>query len=196
MTVYTYEPHPRVASRQEEGPATSSDVTVGINARIGVAITRAVGTMWACYLVSTVMLGWILLSSAQIIRFDPYPFALLLFLGNIVQLLLMFVIMVGQQVIGAAADRRAVQTFLDAEATLHECGQLQDHLELQDDLIAESSVDGEAILQECREIQDHLEVQDHLIARLLSRAGPEGERRVTAPEQANSHARTQRTGAP
>lgn len=169
MTVYTYEPHPHVASRQEQGPATSSNVTVGTNARIGVAITRAVGTMWACYLASTIILGWILLSSADVTRFDPYPFALLLFLGNIVQLLLMFVIMVGQQVISAAADRRAVQTFLDAEATLHECSQ----------------------------IQDHLEVQDHLIVRLLSTgSGSESERPVSAPEEANSNTRTQRTRAP
>jgi hypothetical protein len=63
---------------------------------------------------------------------DPYPFAFLLFLGNIVQLLLMFVIMVGQQVLGAASDKRAVVTYQDAEAILHECLQMQEHLTAQD----------------------------------------------------------------
>ncbi|MBS1196166.1 MAG: hypothetical protein H6R33_886, partial [Actinobacteria bacterium] len=51
---------------------------------------------------------------------------------NIVQLLLMFVILVGQQVLGAASDKRAVETYQDAEATLHECLELQRHLTAQD----------------------------------------------------------------
>ena len=44
----------------------------------------------------------------------------------------MFVIMVGQQVLGAASDKRAVVTYQDAEAILHECLQMQDHLTAQD----------------------------------------------------------------
>jgi hypothetical protein len=40
--------------------------------------------------------------------------------------------MVGQQVLGAASDRRAVVTYQDAEAILHECLQMQDHLNAQD----------------------------------------------------------------
>ena len=39
--------------------------------------------------------------------FDPYPFAFLLFLGNIVQLLLMPLIMVGQNLQTVHADARA-----------------------------------------------------------------------------------------
>jgi hypothetical protein len=56
----------------------------------------------------------------------------LLFLSSLTQLLLMFVIMVGQQVIGKAADKRAAQTYLDAEAVLHACETLQAHLRAQD----------------------------------------------------------------
>jgi uncharacterized membrane protein len=88
--------------------------------------------MWAFYIAAGFMALWMILSEAGVISFDPYPFAFLLFLGNIVQLLLMFVIMVGQQVLGAAADKRAVQTYEDAEATLHECLELQRHLTAQD----------------------------------------------------------------
>jgi hypothetical protein len=44
----------------------------------------------------------------------------------------MFVIMVGQQVLGAASDKRAVVTYQDAEAILHECLQMQEHLTAQD----------------------------------------------------------------
>ena len=40
--------------------------------------------------------------------------------------------MVGQQVIGKAADKRAVRTYyLDAEAVLHACERLQAHLRAQ-----------------------------------------------------------------
>jgi hypothetical protein len=52
-----------------------------------------------------------------------------------VQLIFMFVIMVGQDVLGQAGDRRAQQTFLDAEAVLHECARLQHHLTAQDKVI-------------------------------------------------------------
>jgi uncharacterized membrane protein len=88
--------------------------------------------MTAFYLATIFQFGWIGLAQAGVIRFDPYPFSFLLFLSSLTQLLLMFVIMVGQQVIGKAADQRAVQTFLDAEAVLHACERLQAHLRAQD----------------------------------------------------------------
>ncbi len=47
----------------------------------------------------------------------------------------MFVIMVGQDVLRRAGDQRAQQTFLDAEAILHECRRLQLHLTAQDKAI-------------------------------------------------------------
>ena len=68
---------------------------------------------------------------------DPYPWALMLLVfGGIMQMLLMIAIMVGQQVLGGAADKRAVQTYQDAEAILHECQQLQAHLQSQDQLLS------------------------------------------------------------
>ena len=113
-------------------PVQTDDHRVGFNGRLGAAITRAVGTMWAFYVAAGFMGAWMLLSLVGIVRFDPYPFAFLLFLGNIVQLLLMFVIMVGQNVLGQAADDRALNTFHDAEAILHECRRIQRHLAEQD----------------------------------------------------------------
>lgn len=68
----------------------------------------------------------------QLSGLDPYPYPFLLFLSSLTQLVLMFVITVGQQVIGQAADRRAAQTYLNAEATLHACERLQAHLRAQD----------------------------------------------------------------
>jgi hypothetical protein len=68
---------------------------------------------------------------------DGYPFPLMLLVfGGIIQMLLMIAIMVGQQVLGGAADKRASQTYKDAEAILHECQQLQAHLQAQDEAMA------------------------------------------------------------
>jgi uncharacterized membrane protein len=132
MTTYTHAPHPRTTERPPSPPQSAHEY-VGFNGRLGAAITKGVGTMWAFYIAIAFMALWMILSEAGVISFDPYPFAFLLFLGNIVQLLLMFVILVGQQVLGAAADKRAIETYQDAEATLHECLELQRHLTAQDE---------------------------------------------------------------
>ena len=132
---YVHHPHPHTEKRKLAPPPKVSDEHIGFNGRLGAAITRSVGTMWAFYIAAVFMGTWMILAGltwGPLHRVDPYPFAFLLFLGNIVQLLLMFVIMVGQQVLGAASDKRAVVTYQDAEAILHECLQMQDHLSAQD----------------------------------------------------------------
>ena len=121
-----------LAEHHARRPSQSGEHRTGFNGRLGAAITRAVGTMWAFYFAALFMGVWMLLSRAGALKFDPYPFAFLLFLGNIAQLLLMFVIMVGQNVLGQAADDRAVSTYHDAEAILHECRRIQRHLSEQD----------------------------------------------------------------
>lgn len=132
---FVHHPHPHTEQRKLQPPPKVADQHIGVNGRIGAAITRRVGTMWAVYLAFVFMVSWMVLAGfawGPLHKIDPYPFAFLLFLGNIVQLLLMFVIMVGQQVLGAASDKRAVVTYQDAEAILHECLQMQEHLTAQD----------------------------------------------------------------
>jgi uncharacterized membrane protein len=129
--------HPWIEARSLEGPVRVANMHIGFNGRIGSFITRLAGTMWAFYLATVFQLGWIVLALLNIIQFDPYPFAFLLFLSSLVQLILMFVIMVGQQVLGAAGDRRAQQTYQDAEAILQECEQLHTHLQAQDEVIVQ-----------------------------------------------------------
>jgi uncharacterized membrane protein len=136
---FVHHPHPHTEQRKLQPPPKVADQHIGINGRLGAAITRRVGTMWAFYIAAVTMATWMVLAGfawGPLHRIDPYPFAFLLFLGNIVQLLLMFVIMVGQQVLGAASDKRAVVTYQDAEAILHECLQMQDHLNAQDGTLA------------------------------------------------------------
>ena len=101
-------PHPRRARLVRRADVAGP----GINARIAGVVTAAIGTMYAFYLFAVVMGAWILWQGAFALKpFDPYPFAFLLFLGNIVQLLLMPLIMVGQNVQAAHADARAESDF-------------------------------------------------------------------------------------
>lgn len=129
---YEYEPSPRIEERRAEGPPKVADQHVGFNGRLASLITRGVGTMWAFYLVALLMGLWMGYAGKHVFG-DPYPYALMLLIfGGILQMLLMIAIMVGQQVLGGAADRRASQTYSDAEAILAECRKLQAHLHAQD----------------------------------------------------------------
>ena len=106
------------ASDTPQTPATTSDEQIGVNGAIAVVLTRGVGSMPALYVALVVIGGWMVLATwGPLHRVDPYPFPFLLFLNNVVQLVLCLVILVGQRVLGAAADGRAVQTYEHAEAT-------------------------------------------------------------------------------
>jgi hypothetical protein len=92
--------------------------------------------MWAFYAAGATQLIWMGLAAVRVQRFDPYPFAFMTFLSTLAQLIFMLVIMVGQEVLGLAADRRSEQTFLDAQAILHECRRMKARLTAQDRIIA------------------------------------------------------------
>ena len=128
-------PHPWVEKRKLTNPPRVADERVGRNGHIAAWLTERVGTMWAFYAAALFQFGWMGLAISGIIKFDPYPFAFLLFISSLLQLIFMFVIMVGQDVLGKTGDKRAQQTYLDAEAVLHECLRLQQHLTMQDKVI-------------------------------------------------------------
>ncbi|MBR7837008.1 DUF1003 domain-containing protein [Actinospica durhamensis] len=133
MSLYTVIRHPHVHRRRRHGPVRAEHEHVGVNGRIAAWVTRRVGSMWTVYTFAAFTSVWMILGSPAGYGFDPYPYPFLLFLGNVVQLLLIFVILLGQQVIGRAADKRALMTYLDAEAILHDCEEIQNHLIAQDE---------------------------------------------------------------
>jgi uncharacterized membrane protein len=163
------QPHPWIADRAVTPPATVADQYVGRNGRIAAWLTNVVGSMWAFYVASIVQFGWIGLAQAGLISFDPYPFAFLLFLSSLAQLIFMFVIMVGQDVLGRTGERRAQMTYQDAEAVLHETVKLQEHLTAQDKLIVSI----------CTYIQEHAPA-DHPIHKEF------GHRHATATKKSTS----------
>lgn len=135
MSLYTEVRHPRAHARRSQDPA-HADEQAGRNDRLAAWITRRIGSMWTVYVCLAVTAIWMLLGSRQLLGFDPYPYPFLLFLGNVAQLLLIFIILLGQQVLGRTADRRSQHTYEDAEAILVDCEQIQNHLLAQDTHLA------------------------------------------------------------
>jgi len=134
---YRDRPHPHTEARLahlDPGPVKADwrHHHTGFNAWLATAITKGIGNMWAFYLFALAMGVW-MAGVGEALFGDPYPWALMLLIfGGILQMLLMIAILVGQQVLGAAADHRALQTYTDAESLLHECRQIQVHLKAQD----------------------------------------------------------------
>ena len=106
--------------------------------RLALWITSHVGTMGFFLIVfiwTVAWLGWNLLAP-EALRFDPPEgFVLWLFLSNLIQILLMPLIMVGQNVIGKHAEARAehdleinVKAEQEIEVILH-------HLEHQNEIL-------------------------------------------------------------
>ena len=131
--LFHHVPHPRIGARQHHRPAQTSDERAGLNGRIGVFITTVVGTMWAAYLFTLLAL----VSLPGAITSHNSVVIVAWIAQTFLQLVLLPVIIVGQNVQARAADKRSQQTYADAEAILHECLQLQEHLKAQDLVIDE-----------------------------------------------------------
>jgi uncharacterized membrane protein len=124
-----FRPHPHRA----RNPRREVQAAMSRQDRIALFITGAIGTMYAVYALATIMAGWIMLQVALGQRaFDPYPFAFLLFLGNIVQLLLMPLIMVGQNLQGRHAEARAEEEYRTVAKVFHDSEAMLAHLDAQD----------------------------------------------------------------
>jgi uncharacterized membrane protein len=136
VSLLEWSPHPWIERHRVEPPPQAIDQAVTVNGRIAAGLTKRLGTMGAFYLAAGTQLAWIVLAGAGVQRFDPYPFAFMSFLSTLAQLVFMIVIMVGQDVLGRAADRRSEQTFLDAKAILHECRRMKARLTKQDRILA------------------------------------------------------------
>jgi uncharacterized membrane protein len=106
--------------------------------RLACWMTDAVGTMGFFLLLvvwTAVWLGWNTLAPLEL-RFDPFPaFVLWLFLSNMIQILLMPLIMVGQNLQGRHAEARAEADFEVNTKAEREIETILLHLERQSDLM-------------------------------------------------------------
>lgn len=128
MNNFEYQQHPHTTQRKE--PLARAE---GVNNRLGVWITRFVGTMWSAYLFA----GLALISLPAALATGDVRVIVDWTAQTFLQLVLVSVVIVGQNQMNKAAELRAEATYKDATALLHEVQQLQKHLAHQDKVISE-----------------------------------------------------------
>jgi hypothetical protein len=131
--IFTHTPHPHIARRKQHAPkayAAPTGLIQRFNTALGVKITEAVGTMWCAYLFAALAL----VSLPQAINGGTATLVAWI-AQTFIQLVLLSIIMVGQKIAGEATDKRAIETYNDAEAVLHEALQIQQHLAAQDAIL-------------------------------------------------------------
>lgn len=120
-----YHPHREVLTRSE---------------RFAVFMHKAVGSLGFFFLIliwTVGWLGWNIFAPVEL-RFDPGPaFVIWLFASNILQLILLPVIMVGQNIEGRAAEWRAQKDFEVDRQAQQEIEVIISHLENQNELLLE-----------------------------------------------------------
>ena len=133
-TIFSYVPHPRIEARKAEPPPKVADQlpsegrAANFNRWLALKITDGVGTMWCAYVFTAIALISLpaALSSGNTIVIVSW------IAQTFLQLVLLSIIMVGQNVLAAASDKRAEATYQDADAVLHTAVEIQKHLEAQD----------------------------------------------------------------
>ncbi len=134
MSLYHYIPHPHLARRREQGPVKVADqlprdsMAARFNTWLALKVTNGVGTMWCAYVFAAIALISLpaALSTGQLIVIVAW------IAQTFLQLVLLSIIIVGQNIAAAGSDKRAESTYLDAEAVLLEAQQIQQHLAAQD----------------------------------------------------------------
>lgn len=110
----SHSPHPWIEERKKQGPHLTGHEHSGLNGKIAGFITAVVGTMWMAYLFA----GFALVALPNALQ-QGSPVVIVNWLSsNFLQLVLLPIIIVGQQIQAKASDKQAQQTYKDAEATL------------------------------------------------------------------------------
>ncbi|NBV26774.1 MAG: hypothetical protein EBR99_05615 [Actinobacteria bacterium] len=134
MTKHVITEHPREKSRAATGPIKTHDqmrkdkLSHRINGYLAVKITGAVGTMWCAYLFALLAL----LSLPEVIRSGSLKDLVAWIAQTFLQLVLLSIIIVGQNISQVAADKRAEETFEDVTMSLDKAREIQAHLIDQD----------------------------------------------------------------
>ena len=108
--------------------------------RLALFTTEHIGTMGFFFFLSFVTAAWIIWNTygPKSLRFDPFPaFVLWLFISNILQLLLMPLLMIGQNLQGRHSEVRAEADYELNVRAEKEIKQILHHLAKQDKLMLE-----------------------------------------------------------
>ena len=136
MPTFEYTDHPHLEARKKRGPAVtkhhaSVQHRLTLNERIGLVITRSIGTMWAAY----IFLGLTLVSLPAALASENVIIIVAWIAQTFLQLVLLPIIIVGQNIQAKSSDERAIATYEDAGAILEEARHIQSHLSVQDEAL-------------------------------------------------------------
>jgi len=133
--IFTPQLHPRIEQRKKQRPIKVADLMprgdnpiTRFNRWLAVKVTNGVGTMWCAYAFAALAL----VSLPAAIMSGNAVLIVSWISQTFLQLVLLSIIIVGQNVLAAASDKRAEATYQDADAVLHTALQIQDHLLAQD----------------------------------------------------------------
>lgn len=130
---FTHVPHPRLTQLRTEHPRRVKDpLQASFNGRLALWITNNVGTMWCAYLFAVIGIIGIVGALTNSVFIVLLVGAIS---GYFLQLVLLPIIIVGQNLQATATDARSEHTYKDTEAILNECLQLQQHLQAQDKVL-------------------------------------------------------------
>jgi hypothetical protein len=135
QNIFTPVLHPWIEARKHKRPVKVADMMpkgdnpiTRFNTWLAVKVTNTVGTMWCAY-----AFGALALVSLPGALASGNPVIIVSWISQtFLQLVLLSIIIVGQNVLAAASDKRAEATYQDADAVLHTALQIQDHLAAQD----------------------------------------------------------------
>jgi hypothetical protein len=140
QAIYDYVPHERTQTKLgglASGPiVTAEQLPHGnpmarFNTWFAIKVTNGVGTMWCAYAFAAIDL----VSLPQAIKSHSAVTLVSWVSQTFLQLVLLSVIIVGQNVLAASADKRSEATYNDADAVLHEAVKIQEHLLAQDAIL-------------------------------------------------------------
>lgn len=123
-------------------PVDEVKLTLTPMERFALAITRQVGSMGFFFLLTAWTLVWLLwnVMAPHEMRFDPAPaFVIWLFISNLIQLILLPLVMVGQNLDSKVTDERAQADFEVNQKAENEIEVVIAHLENQNELLSEIS---------------------------------------------------------
>ena len=137
---YKHNPHPQIELRKHRGPVKVADQLPRqnaynrFNAWLAIKITNGVGTMLCAYIFA--IIAFISLPAA--IQSGQLIVIISWIAQTFLQLVLLSIIIVGQNIAATASDKRAESTYQDADATLHEATEIQKHLAAQDTALTDT----------------------------------------------------------
>jgi uncharacterized membrane protein len=123
MSLYEHKPHPHKPKNINQAQKEEQQ---SFNDRIAVAITRALGSMWAAYL-------FMILALIGFPGLNATPFQYVQWVSQtFIQLVALSIIQLGTQILGRKAELQAEEQYNTTVKSFHDIEQIMQHLDAQD----------------------------------------------------------------